>query len=70
MTRLPAHRRAALGVARTFQNIRIFGAMTVLENVLTGLHTAARATLPEVIARLPRFRRGRARRRGAGLRGA
>ena len=57
VTRLPAHRRAALGVARTFQNIRIFGAMTVLENVLTGLHTAARATLPEVIIRLPRFRR-------------
>ncbi len=57
VTRLPAHRRAALGVARTFQNIRIFGAMTVLENVLTGLHTTARATLPEVVARLPRFRR-------------
>ena len=57
VTRLPAHRRAALGVARTFQNIRIFGGMTVLENVLTGLHPAARATLPEVIARLPRFRR-------------
>ena len=57
VTSLPAHRRAALGVARTFQNIRIFGGMTVLENVLTGLHTGARATLPEVIARLPRFRR-------------
>ena len=57
VTRLPAHRRAALGVARTFQNIRVFGGMTVLENVLTGLHPAARATLPEVIARLPRFRR-------------
>ncbi len=57
VTRLPAHRRAGLGVARTFQNIRIFGGMTVLENVLTGAHPAARATLPEVIARLPRFRR-------------
>ena len=57
VTRLPAHRRAALGVARTFQNIRIFGGMTVLENVLTGLHATARASLPEVIARLPRFRR-------------
>jgi branched-chain amino acid transport system ATP-binding protein len=57
VTHLPAHRRAALGVARTFQNIRVFGGMTVLENVLTGLHPAARATLPEVIARLPRFRR-------------
>ncbi len=58
VTAMAAHRRAALGVARTFQNIRIFGAMTVMENVLTGLHTASRATLPEVIARLPRFRRG------------
>ncbi len=57
VTRLPVHRRAALGVARTFQNIRIFGAMTVLENVLTGLHSSARASLPEVVARLPRFRR-------------
>ena len=57
ITRLAAHRRAALGISRTFQNIRIFGAMTALENVLTGLHTSAHATLPEVIARLPRFRR-------------
>ncbi len=57
VTHLPAHRRAALGVARTFQNIRVFGGMTVLENVLTGLHPAARATLPEVVLRLPRFRR-------------
>jgi branched-chain amino acid transport system ATP-binding protein len=57
VTRLPAHRRAALGVARTFQNIRVFGAMTVLENVLTGLHPSLRATLPEVLFRLGRFRR-------------
>jgi branched-chain amino acid transport system ATP-binding protein len=57
VTRLPAHRRAALGVARTFQNIRIFGAMTVLENVLTGLHTTLHASLPSVITRLPGFRR-------------
>ena len=37
VTAAPAHARAAAGMGRTFQNIRIFSAMTVLENVLTGL---------------------------------
>ena len=54
---LPVHRRAGLGMARTFQNIRIFASMTVLENVLTGLHSRANEGLGSVILRLPRFRR-------------
>jgi len=57
ITRLGAHRRARLGVARTFQNIRIFGAMTVLENVLTGLHTKLSANLLQVVAHFGRARR-------------
>ncbi len=57
ITRLPAYRRARLGLARTFQNIRVFGSMTVLENVLTGLHASLRSSLPAVVARLPGFRR-------------
>ena len=37
VTRMPAHRRARLGLARTFQNIQVIGALTVLENVLLGI---------------------------------
>jgi branched-chain amino acid transport system permease protein len=36
ITRLPPHRRAAVGLGRTFQNIRLFGAMSVLDNVMVG----------------------------------
>ncbi len=56
VTRLPADRRAALGLARTFQNIRVFAAMTVLENALTGLHARLIASTPSVVLRLPAFR--------------
>ena len=36
---LPPERLARLGMVRTFQNIELFGAMSVLENVMVGLHT-------------------------------
>jgi branched-chain amino acid transport system ATP-binding protein len=41
----------ALGIARTFQNIRLFGAMTVLENVMIGLHCRSRAGIAGAILR-------------------
>jgi branched-chain amino acid transport system ATP-binding protein len=45
------------GVARTFQNIRLFPHMTVFENVLVGRHCRTRVGLVSAIARGPRFRR-------------
>jgi branched-chain amino acid transport system ATP-binding protein len=47
------HQRAALGMARTFQNLRLFGNMTALENVMVGCHTKSRYGLLEAALRLP-----------------
>jgi branched-chain amino acid transport system ATP-binding protein len=46
-----------LGVARTFQNIRLFGAMTALENVIVGRHSRMRAGIVGSVLRTPRVRR-------------
>ena len=46
------------GIARTFQNIRLFKELTVLENVLIGLHDEMDYTVAEAFIRLPRFWRG------------
>jgi branched-chain amino acid transport system ATP-binding protein len=47
----------ALGVARTFQNIRLFGTMSAVENVLVGQHARLKATVFGSIIRPPRVRR-------------
>jgi branched-chain amino acid transport system ATP-binding protein len=47
---LPAHVISALGVSRTFQNIRLFANMTALENVLVGSHTHIAAGGTEVLS--------------------
>ncbi|MFT0532739.1 ABC transporter permease subunit [Castellaniella hirudinis] len=48
---------AARGVARTFQNVQLFGEMTALENVLVGLHHTFTSRLSSVALRLPLWRR-------------
>jgi branched-chain amino acid transport system ATP-binding protein len=48
---MPAYAIAAAGVARTFQNIRLFGALSVHENVMIGRH--ARTTTNLVTALIP-----------------
>jgi branched-chain amino acid transport system ATP-binding protein len=45
------------GIGRTFQNIRLFANMTVLENVLVGMHSRLRATWIDAILSTPRDRR-------------
>jgi len=45
------HKIAAFGLARTFQNIRLFGTMTVLENVMVGRHCRTKAGILGAIFR-------------------
>jgi branched-chain amino acid transport system ATP-binding protein len=53
---LPAHEIAALGVARTFQNLKLFARLSVLDNVLTGLTVAAERSFTVSMLRLPALR--------------
>jgi branched-chain amino acid transport system ATP-binding protein len=48
---------AALGIARTYQNIRLFGRMTAIENILVGQHSRLKSGLAGALFRLPRTRR-------------
>lgn len=51
------HERVSLGIARTFQNVELFGNMTVLENVLVGRHVRTRCGFLGAMVRLPRVLR-------------
>ena len=53
---LAPHRITALGVARTFQNIRLFAEMTALENVMVGRHVRSGSGLIGAILRTPGFK--------------
>ena len=57
LTGLPSHRIAALGIARTFQNIRLFKDLTALDNVIVGMHTRRADDTLAQLGTLPVFRR-------------
>jgi branched-chain amino acid transport system permease protein len=57
------------GIARTFQNVQLFGEMTATENVLVGLHHTFKSNVLDVMLQTPRYRREEraARERAAGI---
>jgi len=57
------------GIARTFQNVQLFGEMTATENVLVGLHHTFRSTVFDAMVSTPRMRReeAAARKRAAAI---
>src|ERR1700730_12483617 len=63
------HTITQLGIARTFQNIRLFSTMSALDNVLVGMHARLKSNALDAVVRTPRFNReeGEARERGLEL---
>ncbi|MDD5170358.1 MAG: ABC transporter ATP-binding protein [Syntrophales bacterium] len=53
ISRFPPEKLARLGMVRTFQNVELFGQMTVLENVMVGLHTKSRSGIIPCAFRFP-----------------
>ena len=54
---LSSHRIARLGIARTFQNLRLFNSLSCLENVLVGMHQHGRQPPLAALLQMPTFRR-------------
>jgi branched-chain amino acid transport system ATP-binding protein len=68
LLRMPAHRIAGLGITRTFQNFGLVGELTVLENVMAGLHAHHGASLMDELMLIRRRNRFEAKAREASLR--
>jgi branched-chain amino acid transport system ATP-binding protein len=64
---LPRHRIAGLGVGRTFQNLALFPTMTVLQNVMVGIHSRTGSDFVSNALRLPWVGREEARTRSEAL---
>jgi branched-chain amino acid transport system ATP-binding protein len=68
ITGTPPSSITALGIARTFQNIRLFANMTALENVLVGQHCRLRSGLLGIVVRTPAVRQEEAEAREKAVR--
>ncbi len=53
---LPPYRIATRGIARTFQNFRLFSEMSLIDNVIVGMHTHLNYPIWAAVLRTPRFR--------------
>ena len=53
ISRFAPEKLARLGLVRTFQNVELFGQMTVLENVMVGLHTKSKSGILSCAFKLP-----------------
>ncbi|MSM38397.1 MAG: ATP-binding cassette domain-containing protein [Geobacter sp.] len=53
ISHVPAEKLAQRGLVRTFQNIELFGSMTVLENVMVGLHTRSSCGIISCMGKMP-----------------
>jgi branched-chain amino acid transport system ATP-binding protein len=63
ITAKPPHAVTERGIGRTFQNIRLFGQMSALENVLVGMHSRTKGGVVGSILRTPRIKREEAQSR-------
>jgi len=57
---MPVHKVNKLGIARTFQNIRLFSEMTALDNVKVGMHNEIKCSFLASLLRLPSYYRAEA----------
>ena len=57
---MPVHKVNKLGIARTFQNIRLFAEMTALDNVKVGMHNEIKCSFLASLLRLPSYYRAEA----------
>src|SRR5436853_6074198 len=61
------HTITQMGIARTFQNIRLFGTMSALDNVLVGMHSRLKSNAFDAVMRTPRFNKEETQARDRGL---